>query len=125
MPLMMNCCKQQSYFAPYDIFILYCDKVNNHIHNKILTHSGNTGVLILTEPHNYDTAGINDVIFQNNVKLLEVIAKLKSSNKIVLHCNNSLRESNYYRDKLSVTMIGKRFLSRKICDIIQFPPAKM
>lgn len=119
--LLQTAINNSSYFTPQDIVILWCDKINNHIHNKILTHFENTRLLILTEPYRYDISGINDVIYQNNLKLLEVITKLKSSNKIVLDCNNSLRKSNYHRDKFSVTMTGKRFLCRKIFEMIEFP----
>lgn len=107
------------YFTPYDIVILWCDKINNHLHNKVLSHFENTRLLILTEPYRYDIPGINDIIYQNNLKLLEVITKLKPPNKIVLDCNNSLRVSNYHRDKFSLTMTGKRFLCRKIFDTIE------
>lgn len=108
-------------FTPLDIVILWCDKSNNHLHSKILTHFENTRLLILTEPYRYDIPGINDVIYQNNLKLLEVITKLKSPNKVVLECNNSLRKSNYHRDKFSITMTGKRFLCNKIFDVIVIP----
>lgn len=117
--LLQTAINNSSDFTSQDIVILWCDKINNHIHNKILTHFENTRLLILTEPYRYDISGINDVIYQNNLKLLEVITKLKSSNKIVLDCNNSLRKSNYHRDKLSVTMTGKKFLCRKIFEIIE------
>lgn len=105
-------------FTPRDIVILWCDNVNNHLHNHILEHFENTRLLILTEPYRYDLRGINDIIYQNNLKLFGAFAKLKLSNKIVLDCNNSLRKSNYQRDRFTLTIIGKRFLCKKIFQLI-------
>lgn len=109
------------HLTPYDIVILWCDKINNQLHNTIMTNFGNTRLLLLTEPYRYDIPGINDVIYQNNLKLLEVITKLKTPNKIVLECNNSLRKSNYHLDKYSITMTGKRLLCKKIFEVIEIP----
>lgn len=101
-----------------DVVVLWLDKVNVCSCKYVLTHFQNLKLIMLTKPYRFDINGINEVIYQKNLRLYEKFYRRKTSSQIILDCNNVFRKSNYLKNGMEVNRIGKKFLCEKIIQLI-------